>query len=129
VCRVQVVNAEITYSADFRFINVSVGNTVYTQGSMDSIKINKTDNVAMSTKVRCIITGNSAGNTFNETSPLLLTFNWYNDTNSNSIDNNLPNYSEYITPGEEVTININKMFEYAFTNKILGISYTIGGKT
>jgi hypothetical protein len=96
---------------------------------MSSIRINKTDQVAITTKFKCIVTGNSGGNTFNETSALPLTFKWYTETNgSYTEDRNLPSFTTNITPGEEVVVNLNPLFEYAFTNKALGVSYTIDDK-
>ena len=128
VCSTQVLNAKVTYNVDFNFINISVGNVTYTEGAMSSIKINKTDQVAITTKFRCIVTGNSGGNTFNETSALPLTFKWYTETNGVYVeDTRLPNYTENITPGNEITVNLGKMFESAFTGKTLGVSYTIDG--
>ena len=129
VCSTQVLNAKVTYNVDFSFINISVGNTVYTEGAMSSIRINKTDQVAITAKFKCIVTGNSGGDTFNETSALPLTFKWYTNSNgSYTEDRTLPSFTTNITPGEEVVVNLNTLFEYAFTNKALGVSYTIDDK-
>lgn len=128
VCETKIVNAEVTYTVDCSFINIKVGNNLY-NGNDSRIQINKTDTLNVEALFKFVVTGNIAGSTYNETSSHNISFNWFNYVDSDYIiDNTLPAISKNITPNEQISINISQLFNYAFSNKYLGITYTPMGK-
>lgn len=128
ICYTTIVNADVKYSVDFSFIDITVGNTQYLDDT-SKIQINKTDNLNVTTNFKYIVTGNVAGSYYNETSAQTVTFAWYNDPNCTSRDNRLPSLQKTFNPGESIKENLNKLFTEAFSNKYLGIEYTPMGST
>lgn len=130
VCYTQVINADPTYSIDFSFSKVTIGVTQYNQDdTYNTIIVNKTDDLSVSTTFNYKLTGNLAGTTYDETSPQSVTFRWFNTMSETDFDNAYPSITRTITPGENITVDITEMFEYAFSNMFLGIQFTTPGSS
>ncbi len=123
VCKTKIINANPTYTGVLNFSELRVGSTSYNE-DITKIQINKSGDLNVIAKFSYIVTGNLAGNDYNETSVQTITFNWYDDQNCTIKNGTLPSLSANITPGEEITWDISSMFEYAFTGKYLGIQYS-----
>lgn len=122
VCSTKVVNADPSYSVACEFLNIIVNNKEFT-GNESSVQINKAGDLNIKTSFKFVVTGNIAGNDFNDTSAQQVTFGWYNDAECTQLDRTLPIQNNTINPGEIVTVSLNDMFKYAFTNKYLGLEY------
>lgn len=124
VCYTQVINVDPTYEYTFDFKSITVGTKTYTNiDNTTPVQINKSDSLEASIIIDYLITGNIAGNTFNEKSPQSVTFKWFEDKDGTKVDGTLGTFTKVINPGEGVNIPITKMFEYSFTNRYLGIVF------
>jgi hypothetical protein len=123
VCYKQVINADPTYTIDFEFKQITVGTNNYQAGEGTSIpiQINKTDDLSVKTTFKYILTGNLAGNTFNETSAQSVTFKWFKDIDGHEVDPILSTLTVGITPGEVINVDISPLFKDAFTGRYLGV--------
>ena len=128
VCSTKIVNADVRYSIDFNFINLTVGNKSYT-GEDSAIRINKSGDLNVNISFKFLVTGNIAGSTFQEESAQTVTFSWYDDPECTIKDTRLKSIQKTVKPGEVITENINVLFDYAFTNKYLGIEYVENSTT
>ncbi len=125
VCYEQVINANPTYTVDFAFKAITVGATPYPGGNNSNIQVNKSDNLTVSATFKFILTGNLAGNDYNETSSQSITFKWFKDQYGVDVDATLDTLTRTISPGENITVNIDKMFEYPFSGRYLGIVFNV----
>ena len=121
VCYTRIINADPTYTANFSFANVTVGAATYNAGtSYGNIQVNKSDNLTAATTFTYLLTGNIAGSEYNETSPQNVTFKWFKDQQGLEVDATLDTLTRSITPGENVVVDITKMFESSFAGRYLG---------
>lgn len=127
VCYTQIINANPTYTVDFEFKTLKINNTTYSNSNNSLVQINKSDTLTAQVLFKYIVTGNLAGNNFNETSAQSITFKWFKDSSGDVVDNTLDTLTKIITPGEEVSVDITKLFDNPFSNKYLGIVYKSPG--
>lgn len=126
ICYEQVINADPTYTADFAFQNVIIGSNTYTEGtSTEAIQINKSDNLTAKTTFKYLLTGNIAGNEFNETSAQSVTFKWFKDSEGNNVDALLDTLTRTISPGESVSVDLTPLFNNAFLDRYLGVVFKV----
>lgn len=126
ICYEQVINADPTYTADFVFQNVIIGSNTYTEGtSTEAIQVNKSDNLTAKTTFKYLLTGNIAGNEFNETSAQSITFKWFKDSEGNNVDALLDTLTRTISPGESVSVDLTPMFNNAFLERYLGVVFKV----
>ena len=124
VCSTKIVNANPTYSGELDFTKLIIGTKEYLKNTSSNIQVNKTGTISVIAKFKYIITGNIAGSNYNETSSQSVTFAWYDYSNGSMIKNgNLPSLTTNVIPGEEISVNLSSLFEYAFSGKYLGIEY------
>ena len=126
VCYHQVINANPTYTSDFEFQKIIIGAYTYNAGTsrQDPIQVNKSDSLNVNAVFKYILTGNLAGNTFNETSAQSITFKWFKDLQGTEVDNTLDTFTQVITPGENIVVDITKIFNGEFAKRYLGVSFT-----
>lgn len=125
VCYTRVINVDPTYSSSFNYNKITIGSKEYFESDsyIESIQINKSDNLKAYVSFNFSVIGNVAGSEFNENSNQTLTFGWFNDNNTQ--DQSLISITHSIKPGDNVNIDISKMFEDSFVDKRLGISYQL----
>lgn len=130
VCYERVINAEPTYTADFAFQNVAIGAATYNSGtSYGNIQVNKSDSLTASTTFNYILTGNVAGSEYNETSAQSITFKWFKDQQGLEVDATLDTLTVTVNPGENVLVDITKMFESSFAGRYLGVVFSVPKST
>ena len=126
VCYTQVINANPHYDGNFAFQTLTVGADPYNaENTYGTIQVNKTDNLTVSTTFSYILRGNLAGNEFNDTSPQIITFKWFKDLQGDEVDATLGTVTRTVTPGETISADISRMFDYAFSGRYLGAVYTL----
>ena len=124
VCYTRVINADPTYSANFMFQNITIGSTSYNYGTTyGTIQVNKSDTLTASATFTYLLTGNIAGSEFNETSAQSITFKWFKDQQGLEVDATLDTLTRTVTPGENVVLDITKMYDNSFSNRYLGVVF------
>jgi hypothetical protein len=79
----------------------------------------------VNTLFKFLLTGNIAGNTYNETSAQSITFKWFKDAQGSEVDATLRQLTSTVSPKESVLLDITNMFNDAFANRYLGVSFTV----
>lgn len=130
VCYERVINADISYTVNSNFQNITIGATQYNNNTLtEAIQVNQSDSLIANVTFTYLVEGDLAGNKFNETSAQQITFKWFKDKDGINVDNTLDTFTRTITPGETIVLDITKMFENSFSNRYLGIVYRAPGKT